>query len=235
MNSTIATLKLFNGVQIDNENFLYDIEYRKLERTIKNGYIIEPKIYPAIALTEDIEKIIGISGEKANTTFHKSWKVIRDTPIETLAVQQIVHYITTYGFEALGCYSNDTVYIPKEALNLPTDFSEIPLVVIRGLTVSQILEETLRLISSGVALSADTIECVKEIILWNKDKFEEELVNRGRFNEVKNREILSILYNLYNILPDEPVEFLRVVIERVTGETLLIKNDQLISKIKAGN
>jgi hypothetical protein len=49
-----------------------------------------------------VESVVGISGEKANAAFHKSWAVVQDAAMEQLVIQQIVHYLTIYAFEALG-------------------------------------------------------------------------------------------------------------------------------------
>ena len=110
-----ATLRLFNAVQVDfkqNQN----IPQAVFERTIKNGYVLDPSILPKNDLLDAIESVVGISGDKANAAFHKSWSVIQNASMESLIIQQIIHYITTYGFEHLGIYREDAVYIPREIL-----------------------------------------------------------------------------------------------------------------------
>ena len=49
---------------------------------------------------------------------------------------------------------------------------------------------------------------------------------------IKNKEVRTILYDCLNIVPQNPVEFLRVLVYRASGETLLIKNHNLIKKLK---
>jgi hypothetical protein len=42
----------------------------------------------------------------------------------------------------------------------------------------------------------------------------------------------ALLYDFYGLVPSEPVELLRYLISKLTSESLLIKNDDLINKIK---
>jgi hypothetical protein len=223
------TLRLFNSILIDynykNKNF---IDTNILKRTIKNGYILDSRIEPTIDKLEEIENIVGISGEKANSSFHKSWSVIKDATIEQLVIQQIVHYITTYGFERLGIYSEDTIYIPHEALELPAITTDIHLTVIKGLTKSEILDNILILTESGIALSKETLTDLMTII--------KALNYTGDFvPQIKNRELKALLYDFYNIAPIEPVDYLRYIVGKLTHESLLIKNKYLIEKIKASD
>ncbi len=223
-----ATLRLFNGIQVDEKNSRYPVDEDLLKRTIKNGYILDPAIAPDKKLLKEIEKIAGISGEKANASFHKSWSVIRDTPREALWMQAIIHYMTTYGFESMGIYSEDTVYIPHEKLDIPEIKNDIPLIVIRAMTSGEILERIIQLGGSGIALMRETLDDILSIIAANSYE--------GDFAEqIKNRELKALLYDHYGMVPREPVEFLRHLISKLTDESLIIKNDYLIEKIKGSN
>lgn len=219
-----ALLRLFNGIRIGKGSRKRKPDTSVLKRTIKNGYVLSPKITPTDELLKTIEKLIGISGEKANAAFHKSWRVVHDSSMEELVLQQIIHYITTYGFEALGIYREDAVYIPSEALELPDVKEDIPLVVIKAMSDDDILAGIISL-GSGIALSkevlADILGVVKDI------GYSEDIVD-----QISNRELRELLNDYYGLAPSDPVEFLRHVVHKLTNETLLIKNDELINKIK---
>ncbi len=221
-----ATLRLFNAIQIEDatsEAIPADI----LARTIQNGYLLSPTIRPEASLLDAIEDVVGISGEKANAAFHKSWAAIRDKPIRELVLQQILHYITTYGFDAVGIYQADTVYIPNEMLNLQSVREDMPLVVIKGLTAQEIFEKIIAL-GAGIALAEETLNDIMTIIKANRYD--------GDFVEtIANRELKTRLIDLYGLIPSDPVEFLRYLISKLTGESLLIKNQALIDKIKAAD
>ena len=222
-----ATLRLFNAIQVDVKKSK-PITKSVAHRTIKNGYVLQPEIDPTDSMLTEIENIIGISGVKANATFHKSWKTIQDASERTLVTQQILHYMTTYGFEALGIYNKDTVYIPNEELKLPKIKTNIPLTVVKSISPLELLEKIVMLGSSGIALSQQTLDDIMVIIERNKyDCIFIELI--------KNRELKALILDFYQIIPTDPTEFLRYLISKLTEESLLIKNSYLIEKIKASN
>jgi hypothetical protein len=220
-------LRLFNAVYVTSKEEK-PINPAFLERGIMNGYVLSPYIDASVSLLETIESVVGISGEKANASFHKSWSVINDSTIEQLVIQQIVHYITTYGFERLGIYSSDTVYIPHEVLELPEITENLPLTVIKAMNRKEILDNILVLAASGIALSQETLTDIM-VVIKGMD-YPPTFVS-----EVKNRELKALLYDHYDIAPTEPVEYLRYVVSKLTGKSLLIKNDELIGLIKASD
>lgn len=228
-----ATLRLFNAVQVEskvqNETQSDSTTKSLLQRTIPLGFVLDPTIQQADEETlRAIEATVGISATKANATFHKSWKTIQEASIETLVCQQLLHYITTYGFKALGMYSADTVYIPLEKLEVPELQTDVPLIVIRAMDAADVLEGILEL-AGGVALSECVLQDIMAVVQAND--FDPNLL----VGPVQNRELKSRLYDHYGIVPDEPVEYLRHLVAKLTGESLIIKNDALIQKLKAAD
>lgn len=221
-----ATLRLFNAIQVNSKDNR-EIPRAVLERTVRHGYVLDPAIKPEDSLLDSIEVIVGLSGEKANASFHKSWSIVQDASMETLVLQQIVHYLTTYGFEQLGIYREDAVYIPRETLELPAIEEDIPLVVIRAMDAQEILAAIVKL-GSGIALAQPTLDDIMSIIEANK-------YDSGFVENIGNRELKALLYDFYGLVPSDPVEFLRHLVSKLTDESLLIKNDRLIEKIKQAN
>ena len=219
-----STLRLFKAIQVEDKTARLTTNL-PIERMVRHGYLLDPAIPPYDKILNVIEKVVGLSGEQANASFHKSWAIVRDTSMETLIVQQIVHYITTYGFEALGIYNNDTVYIPKEQLDVPeVSLQDLPLVVIKAMTKDEILDKIIEL-GSGVALMQETLDDILTIIMTNK-------YDNNFVTQIGNRELRALLFELYGIVPNDPTEFLRYLITKITGESLVIKNANLIDKIK---
>jgi len=218
-----ATLNLFNAIQVDEKKKTEDI---LLEETIKHGFVLSPEVAGVVDghVMSEIMDVIGVSGEKANASFHKSWKIIEDTPQEALWIQAMIHYMTTYGFEALGIYREDAVYIPHEELDIPEITDRIRLIVIHGYTQDEILDKIFDL-ASGIALKEETLNDIITII--EENKYGAEIIEN-----IKNKELRARLYDLYDVVPAEPVDYLRFLISKVTEESLLIKNDFLIAKIK---
>lgn len=231
---SLATLRLFKALPIPGKvSALGSTQWREANlRTIPKGFVFAPEVlanYPNTnALVAQVDELYGADPEALNKSFHKSFAKVRDTSMRRLVIEQITHYLTTYGAESLGIYDADRVYIPAERLDVPNiDVDTFPLVVIRGLTTDELKIALLGLLSSGVALSEQSVQdCLEVATLVT--------LNDAEIEAVKNREVKVGLYDLYGKVPANPVEFLRYVVYRTTGDTLLIKNDKAIAALKAG-
>lgn len=218
-----ATLRLFKAVHIKSRSDA-NASGKTLEATIPFGYVLDPAIVADAETLDLINKRVGVSGEQANASFHKSWEKIRTAKIEQLVLEQLLHYMTTYGFQERGIYDPASVYIPNEKLEIPEISDDLSLTYIRGLTSDELLEEIVK-IGSGVALHEDSLFDIMTIV--RAIQFEPDFLER-----IRNHELQSQLYDFYSLVPQEPVAFLRYVVFRLTGSSLLIKNDALIGLIK---
>lgn len=221
----IALLKLFNAVEIDGDSVEKEIPYNTFYKMVSNGYIMDSRVYPSYQLMKDVEELVGIGGEKLNSSFHKSWGKVSSASMFQLVVEQMLHYLTTYGFELLyGTYDSKLVYFPSEKLYIPEVNESIPLVFIKAMTSSEILDEIVKIGSSGIALSKETISDIMTVV--ENSEFDSDFVE-----EISNRELFVKLCSFYDIVPSEPVQYLRYLVSKLTGETLLIKNKNLVNKI----
>lgn len=209
------TLRLFKG-------YLGERTDKVNEKALKYGLLI-----PNNADEEIVDIAIdmyGKDGEKWNQTFHKDFEIVKNAPIEDLIAQQMIHYITTYGFESLGMYDSDLVYIPREKLEIPElDLENIEFITIKPLTSDELTEKLMTLVTSGIGLSEQTVEDVK--VLSN-------FIDKNRFDEVSNREIKTYLYDKYNIMPKNPDDFLRYMLFKLTGNTLKIQSVDMIYQVR---
>lgn len=221
-----ATLRLFKSYVPDFNETWTDEQQRNefLASAVRKGVLFTDleRIIPGPVYDYALE-LYGKKPEEWNATFHKSIGTVLDTPIEVLVVQQIIHYITTYGFEELGIYDKDTVYFPKEKLEIPELEGTVPLVVINSMTEEVLKERLMKLLTSGIALSKQTIDDIMEL---------SDYIDLDMVDDVKNREVKIALYEKYHIVPGNNLDFLRYLINKLTGETLLIKNNGMIQKIK---
>ena len=222
-----ATIRLFNALPIETKRKKSDTEL--LKKTLLKGFVFSPEViynYPDHnKLIASVEKIIGLSGEKLNNSFHKSWAKVKNASIEQLVLEQMVHYFTTYGFEALGIYDKNSVYIPNEELELPEDIDGIELTVINGYTKKELKTKLLKLLSSGIALHEDTVKDVLEVAEFVG-------INEKDLESIKNKEVRIALYDSLDIFPEDPTEFLRFTIYKAIEKTLLIKSPALIAEIR---
>ena len=218
MEKHMQTIRLFKSIIIKDDTKKTPSN-ELMKQTLRMGFVFSPEVVGNYDEKELIKLAdeIGMTSEQLNSSFHKSWNKIIDSTVEQLAVEQIAHYITTYGFESLGIGSDP--FIPNEKLDLPSiDVSK--LVKINGITKDGIRKKLFTLLS-GIALSKETIDDVIEVI---------KLVGFD-IKEVKNKEIACILYSNMKLIPENPIEFLRYLIYTCTKNTLLIKDPQTILEL----
>jgi len=168
-----------------------------------------------------------LTPEGMNSAFHKSWKKIKKADIEVLVLEQILHYITTYGAERAGIYDKDLVYIPDKVLKIPKiKIDKINLIIIKGYTKEELKNKILNLLESGIALKEDTKKDVIDVITYIG-------LGEDEIDKIRNKEVKCALYDYMDLIPKEPVEFLRFMIYKSTNKTLLIKDKTTIEEIKS--
>ena len=207
----MKTLKLFNAVVAQKSN--------AEDFVTSNGYIIEADAVWAKDKIIQFYNKQSLNGEGLNKTFHKSWKKILNSTRGQLMLEQIKHYVSTYGSNF-----KDEVYIPDEKVEIP--MKKLSLKVIQALTAGEMTSKCLALLQSGLALKEETIDDLLSILV-------DELSYSFTGNEkIKNKEAIVKIADMYNVLPKDTMEFFRYIIYRATGATILIKNDATIEAIK---
>lgn len=205
------TLKLFNAV--------IAVESKEKPFVSNEGFIIEPNALWAKDRIFQFYLKEKLNGNDLNKTFHKSWHKIKNSSRFDLLVDQILHYISTY-----GSGFQDEIYIPDEILNIPD--VKLSYKVIRAYTAEEMRDKCLGLLRSGIALKEETIGLVLSVLV-------EQLGYSFTGNEgIRNKEAVVKIADLYGVLPTDTMEFFRYIIYRATGQSLLIKNDAMINAIK---
>ncbi|OIQ21739.1 MAG: hypothetical protein BM557_02785 [Flavobacterium sp. MedPE-SWcel] len=210
----MKTLKLFNAViakQSLNKPFVSE-----------QGFIIESNALWAKKEIIKFYKDDQLDGYGLNKTFHKSWSRILYGSRESLWIDQIRHYISTYG----GGFQ-DEIYIPEEILDVPG--SKVCFKVVKAYTEAEMTNKCLTLLQSGIALKEETLDDVLSVLV---DELSFKFTGK---ENIKNKEAVIKLADMYGVLPSGTMEFFRYIIYRATGESLLIKNDDTIAAIKASN
>ena len=212
-----ATLQLFKSYVQDENTKMFKIN----QEALKYGIVIDELVDENV-IKKAIE-IYGIDGFMLNQTLHKDFNTVKDSPIEKLLIDQLVHYFSTYGLEQLGIYDNDYIYIPKEELNIPNiEIDKIKLTVIRPISTEALKEKLMTLLTSGIALSKTSIQHIMTL---------SDFIDKEKFDLIKNREIRTLLYDKYNVVPKNPEEFLRFLLYKTTYETLKIQNKYMVQSI----
>lgn len=216
-------VRLFGCLPVEDINKQETNEELQLE-ALQYGIYFSPVIVANYSKNELQQLLhnISINPQQYNNTFHKSFKTVLETPTLTLIIQQVLHYFTTYGLETVGLYHEDTVYIPVENLNIPEIKQDIPIKVIRGVTQAEFKNKVVSFMKKDVALSETTIADLKEII----EKYVD--VTSSDIEQIANKEIRCLCFDMLNLVPNDPVEFLRLIVYKATGTSLLIKDNTTI-------
>ena len=207
----MKTLKLFNAVLAKESGAAAFIS--------AEGFIIEPH---ALWARKEILSYYAkekLNGNDLNKTFHKSWQKIKDSTRSQLLLEQVYHYISTYGSHFRG-----EVYIPYEVLNIPD--LKLTFKVIKAYTAEEMTKKCLSLLRSGIALKEETVDDIL-FVLYNELHYDFTGIEN-----IRNKEAVIKIADRYDIFPKNPVEFFRYVLYKTTRETLLIKSDDLINDIK---
>ena len=210
----LSVLKLFKG-------YIGEKTEKIREDGLKYGLLIPASA--ADKVCKEAIELYGKDGDAWNQTFHKSWDKVANAPIEQLIYEQLVHYMTTYGFEDLGIFSHESVYLPRERLEIPDLKEDLELITIYPYTEDEVSEKLMVLLTSGIALSKDTISCIADLA---------QLIDLSRFEEIQNREAKIVLCDALQITPEDPDEFLRYLIYKVSDSTLKIQDPETIGHLK---
>ncbi|MBR5175764.1 MAG: hypothetical protein IKW89_07510 [Bacteroidales bacterium] len=185
---------------------------------LKRGFIIDPAI-----LNEDVAAFIKTEAIDPNSTFYKTWDDVVSKDRWELFLDQVAHYTTTYGtrytLEGNG-------YVPNDGAEAP-DFTKYT--VIRPISEDELFQRCKVLVSSGIALNPVTVKVVCEAIA---DYLKSHPFADFNMDLVRNREAVSILASKLGIRPSDPVALLRYIVFESTGMSLLIKNQDLVRRIK---
>lgn len=207
------TLKLFSGVLAQKTDVKLPVILEEY------GVLIMPE---ALHLKKEIENYFRyqkLSGNQLNATFHKSWNKIATSSRFELLMHQILHYMTTYGTDFAG-----KTYIPDEILEVPD--MKLCFIVVKGYSKEELIEKSLNMLKSGMALKQDTIEDLLNILDECKYKFTTQ-------EGIKNKEAKVLIAERYDVFPLEPDDLMRILTYRITGKTLVIKDKNTIAAFKS--
>ena len=177
---------------------------------IQKGYLIDPK-----CANNYVHAFLNGIDIKYNSTFYKSWGDVMNKTRFELFVDQIIHYMTTYGtnFELENDYLPN-VYEGEPELNTYK--------VIKSCTYLELYNKCLSMLTSGVALKSSTVKAITDYMIQYINLFPGEVVLW--VDDIKNREALVILCDAFNILPTDGAKMFAHIMYKATGLTMIVKN-----------
>ena len=185
------------------------------------GYFVQPE-----ACTQDVQDFIDSLDVNYNSTFYKTWDDVTSRTRFELFIDQIFHYMTTYGTDfALG-----NGFVPNDMEGVPADFPYNTYKVISVVTPKEMYEKCIEMATSGIALKQQTVQVLGQYIV---DYAIDNQVDVD-IDAIKNRELRTYLYDAFGLCPNDKFELLRYIVYKATGKTTIIKNDQFLRLVKLG-
>ena len=186
---------------------------------VKAGYIVHPNACSKATLAWAKELAIN-----PNSTFFKNWKEISDRSETELVLNQMLHYVTTYGVaETLG---EDAVIGNGFTQNEnPITLSYKDYKIISAAQPKEIFSDLYGMLESGIALNSET---VKDIINFFK---EYDFFSAVDLDDVLNKEAQALLSLAMGEMPKDEFGMLRVLVYAATGSTMLIKSYSVIEQL----
>ena len=150
--------------------------------------------------------------EAFSNTFHSGWHDVFEKSDEELYIDQVLHYLTTYGFEYLNIDANGYVYLPKE---IHKDPELRKYFYLQTISKEEAIEK-LKSMLSGIALSERTVDDVFEILSFYKEEIDVE--------SIKNKDVRIKAFSKLRIVPESPDECMKVINYLLTGKLTFVKN-----------
>lgn len=227
-----VTIRLFKGVDMDVQGDKISRSVAEVQNMARNamsyGIMFDTEILKSISvkvlnnIINTAEKYYGISNGMVNSTFFQTLDQNINTPTYMRMYMQALNYLQTYG--GVNVTSHETVQFGSNRqlddsikLDLQQNFT-----VISAFTTEELNQKVQSLLYSGMALDSKVVEDL--IYLISKLNLKIEI------NKVKNREAMIKLSKELGLYPVNPDMFMNYIYSLVTGDTMLVKNDQAYIK-----
>mgnify|MGYP003289110168 CR=1 FL=1 len=224
-NDYVELVKLFK-VTVDGTGRA--VESDKLNQlAMMRGYIVEPN-----ACTTIVESFIKDLDCNINSTFYKTFEEVTSKTRFELFIDQVFHYMTTYGTD----FSLGNGYVPNENpenaeyISLLRDYT-----VIKSVTDAVMFEKCINMLKSGIAMKQSTLYPICKFVCNYYVNHTEEFKAGFCIDLVFNKEAVTLICDWLNIAPNRKFDLFRYIIYKTTGSTTIIKNRELINRIKTSS
>lgn len=210
-------IKLFNVALVENTPSK-DMFKTVNQLAAQVGYFVHPDV-----CNESVLAFLKEQSINPNATFYKNWEDVTSKTRLELALDQVLHYLTTYGTDfALG-----NGYVPNDGKNNAPAIDFKNFKVIMPISADDLFNRCWNMLCSGVALKGDTMQAVADYVI--------EHVHNGKMinvDSIKNREALVYICDALNVWPENAHNLFRLIMYKTTGDTMIVNNDDTIRKIK---
>ena len=223
-----ALLALDNVVMWDDEDVVAMSEnYRSFTELLGKGILLlnennEPfSGYISARLMEAICDRYEVSN-RLNNPFHATWDKVANADYRQLILEQVLHYLSTYGREAFGLGAAPVV--PTESFQFP-DNQPLP---VESLTIMRVVDAEVANDIVEHTLTTVAAPHKNDMVFYSTYCKNTTLSPE----KVKSNELRTLLYTMKDLYPEDEDEFVRYLLYRSIGSTLVIKNKKTIKTIK---
>lgn len=183
----------------------------------KRGYLVHPDVCNA-----SVASFISNIPENYNSTFYKTWADVISRDRFELFIDQIMHYMTTYGTE----FSEGNGYVQNDGEQVIPGFNDYK--VIMPVTPAELYSRCMKMIACGIALHNITLNAVCDYIVDYINETGEEI----NVDSISNKEAQIIVCSKLGVFPKNKFGLLRLIMYKTTGSAMIINNKQFIDSIK---
>jgi len=167
--------------------------------------------------------------DQINNTFWSFYQTIKHEADGTRILHQLIHYITTYGAEALGI--DIETYIPNEVFGQITPDQVVKNVhVIKALTYEDLIQFLKEFVSQNRAIDDESFASFKTILSYMDDTVKKLLLSITANRQLKIL-ILNLLPQGYLFI-DDVDDLLVYLINLVTHKPLKIKSRRVLQSLR---
>ena len=201
-----------------------------ISECIKNGFVVVDISGKPQTVTSKIFEMLKMSFHNNNKTLFGNFENVVNMNDDEYYANQIMHYFSTYGLESMGFKAMP--YIPAEEFWKKSENA-----------VKNIKENDRILVYTQLSDEEYENELV-DYILNIKAPNESSVFYKNIFNliakeiddkDIRSYEIKVIFYDVKNVFPKHPIDFLRYCVYLITRSTLMVKNNETIEEIKFNN
>ena len=166
---------------------------------------------------------VGAHKRLSNLTFHKSFGTVEESTMIDLVIEQLIHYLSTYGLESMGYEARPV--IPAEALDVPMNLPKFITVIymVSPAEAHTVMLNHFQRIKQPTADTKWEFEQMKEF-------FKNDTLDVETF---KSFELQMVVYQWLNTVPQTPTSFLRYLIYNATGQTMIVNSQRMVNNIKS--
>lgn len=195
------------------------IDAKELNKTaMQAGYLIHPD-----CCNVSTQAFINSERINPNSTFYKTWKDVTDKHRLELLIDQLIHYISTYGTDFEG-----QPYIPNDS---PVEIDYNSYTIIQPITQEELFARCLDMVKSGIALDQETLKSITQYI---SNYIKTHPGTPLCLEDIKNRDAMCLISDSLGIWPVKGEDIIRVLFYKIFDNPMPIQGKMQMAMLRDG-